>query len=70
VAPDRKDAARDLVLRLRPPIVRLNGVGTRWFDDDLAAAAELELEAIMLPKATPEAAAALGAEGPPVIAIV
>ena len=50
--------------------MRVNGVGTRWFDDDLAAAAELELDAIVLPKATPEAVAALGPDGPPVIAIV
>jgi citrate lyase beta subunit len=32
--------------------------------------AELEPEAIVLPKATPDAVAALGPEGPPVIAIV
>ena len=31
---------------------------------------ELELEAVVLPKATPDAVAALGPEGPPVIAIV
>jgi len=58
------------VLRLRPRVVRVNGVHTRWFADDLAAAAELELEALVLPKATPEAVAALGPDGPPVIAIV
>jgi citrate lyase beta subunit len=33
------------VLRLRPRVVRVNGADTRWFADDLAAAAELELEA-------------------------
>jgi citrate lyase beta subunit len=70
VTPDRKDEARGIVLRLRPPVVRINGTGTPWFDDDLAAARELALEALVLPKATPEAVAALGAEGPPVIAIV
>jgi citrate lyase beta subunit len=48
----------------------VNGAHTRWFADDLAAAAELELEALVLPKATPEAVEALGADGPPVIAIV
>jgi citrate lyase beta subunit len=57
------------VLRLRPRVVRVNGADTRWFADDLAAAAELQLEALVLPKATPEAVAALGPEGPPVIAI-
>ena len=51
-------------------VVRVNGAGTHWFEDDLAAARELPLEALVLPKATPEAVAALGAEGPPVIAIV
>jgi len=70
VTPDRKDEARGLVLRLRPPVVRINGAGTPWFDEDLAAARELPLEALVLPKATPEAVADLGAEGPPVIAIV
>ena len=70
VTPGRKDEARELVLRLRPPVVRVNGVGTKWFDDDLAATLELPLEALVLPKATPEAADALGPDGPPVIAIV
>ena len=58
------------MLRLRPRVVRVNGADTRWFADDLAAAAELELDALVLPKATPEAVEALGADGPPVIAIV
>jgi citrate lyase beta subunit len=58
------------VSRLRPPVVRVNGAGTPWFEDDLAAARELPLEALVLPKATPDAVAALGPEGPPVIAIV
>ena len=70
VTPDRKEVARELVLRLRPRVVRVNGADTRWFADDLAATAELELEALVLPKATPDAVAALGADGPPVIAIV
>jgi citrate lyase beta subunit len=55
---------------VRPRVVRVNGANTRWFADDLAAAAELELDALVLPKATPEAVAALGSDGPPVIAIV
>ncbi len=50
--------------------MRVNGAGTSWFADDLAMTAELELEALVLPKATPEAVAALGPGGPPVIAIV
>ena len=48
----------------------MNGSGTPWFDEDVAMATELELDAIVLPKATPGAAAALGPIGPPVIAIV
>lgn len=55
---------------VRPPVVRVNGADTEWFADDLALVAELRPEAIVLPKATPEAVAALGAEGPPVVAIV
>lgn len=70
VAPSQKAYAREMVLKLRPRIVRINGAGTPWFQDDLAVTATLELDALMLPKATPEAVAALGSEGPPVIAIV
>jgi len=56
---------------VRPPVVRVNGADTRWFEGDLALVEELadSLEAIVLPKATPDAVAALGESGPPVIAI-
>jgi citrate lyase beta subunit len=50
--------------------VRVNGAGTLWFEEDLALVGELELDALLLPKATPESIAALGAQGPPVIAVV
>src|SRR3954454_14258225 len=70
VAPADKPAARDVVARLKPPVVRINGVDTQWFEDDLALVAELELDALILPKSSPDAAAQLGTEGPPVIAIV
>jgi citrate lyase beta subunit len=50
--------------------VRVNGADTEWFADDLALVAELRPDAIVLPKATPDAVDALGAEGPPVVAIV
>ena len=70
VAPAEKEAARELVARVRPPIVRVNGADTRWFADDLTMTGGLSLDAIVLPKATPEAVAALGPAGPPVIAIV
>jgi citrate lyase beta subunit len=59
-----------VVARLAPPVVRINGTDTEWFEDDLALVGELELAAIVLPKATPDAVAALEADGPPVIAIV
>jgi citrate lyase beta subunit len=62
--------ARDLVARLRPRVVRINGAETEWFADDVALTGELELDAVVLPKATPESVEALGPEGPPVIAIV
>jgi len=70
VAPERKAEARDLVARLRPRVVRINGAETEWFADDVALTGELELDAVVLPKATPEAVEALGPEGPPIIAIV
>lgn len=69
VAPAEKPAARELVRALRPPAIRINGVETEWFADDLALVEELEPAVVVLPKATPEAVAALGEEGPPVIAI-
>lgn len=70
VAPGAKDTARETVARVRPRIVRVNAVGTPWFADDLAMLGRLELDAIVVPKATPEAIAVLGPVGPPVIAIV
>jgi citrate lyase beta subunit len=70
VAPAEKPAARETVARLQPPVVRVNGADTQWFDDDLALVDDMELEALVLPKATPDAVTAVGAEGPPVIAIV
>jgi citrate lyase subunit beta/citryl-CoA lyase len=70
VAPAEKPAAREVVARLAPPIVRVNGAGTPWFDDDLALVESMALDAVVMPKATPDAVEALGADGPPVIAIV
>ena len=70
VAPAVKEAARETVARIRPRIVRVNGADTPWFADDLALVAGLELDAVVLPKATPDAVAVLGPLGPPVIAIV
>jgi citrate lyase subunit beta/citryl-CoA lyase len=70
VAPAEKAAARAVVAELRPPVVRINGVETEWFDEDLALVEALAPEAVILPKATPEAVAAVGPDGPPLLAIV
>jgi citrate lyase subunit beta/citryl-CoA lyase len=51
-------------------MLRVNGAETEWFEDDLELVGGLSLDAIVLPKATPDAVAALGRNGPPVIAIV
>jgi citrate lyase subunit beta/citryl-CoA lyase len=80
VAPGAKAAARELVADVFAAstsagplrLVRVNGVGTAFHVDDLAAVAGIAPapDAIVLPKATPDAVDALGADGPPVIAIV
>jgi citrate lyase beta subunit len=76
VAPEEKAAAREIVRDVlgsgsRPlTTVRVNGVDTPHFRDDLALVSELELDALVVPKATPEAVEAVGLDGPPVIPIV
>ena len=72
-----KAAARGTVERVLGPattgparLVRINGLATPHFDDDLALLARLRLDAVVLPKATPAAAAAVAAVGLPVLAIV
>jgi citrate lyase beta subunit len=76
VAPDEKVAAREVVREVlgsgtRPvTTVRVNGADTPFFRDDLELVSELALDALVVPKASPDAVAAVGAEGPPVIAIV
>ncbi len=70
VAPADKPAAREVVARVASRVVRVNGADTEWFADDLALVAGMELDAVVLPKANPEAVAALSPWGPPVIAIV
>jgi citrate lyase beta subunit len=78
VAPEAKPGARDIVRGLYAGtrgegplrLVRVNAVGTSFHADDLALVSELDLDAVVLPKATPEAVAALGPVGPPVVAIV
>ncbi len=77
VTVEEKPAARELVARLLAApattclrIVRINGTDTEFWEHDAAALAELPLDAIVLPKATPESVDALGSSGPPLIAIV
>ena len=81
VAPDAKRDARAIAERVLADagagaaagaarLLRINGVETEEFAEDLELARRLQLDAIVLPKATPEAVAALGGSGPPVIAIV
>jgi citrate lyase subunit beta/citryl-CoA lyase len=71
-----KPGARDVVAEtLAAPgaalrLVRVNGAGTPWHKDDLAAIAPLGLDGVVLPKATPEGVAGLSGLGLPVAAIV
>ena len=50
-------------------LVRVNAIGSEFHEDDMAAVAAIAPDAIVLPKATPDAVDALGADGPPVVAI-
>lgn len=77
VAPEAKPGARDVIRRVFAVaesgplrLVRVNAAETVFHQDDLALIADLELAAVVLPKATPDAVDALGDEGPPVLAIV
>lgn len=75
VALHAKDAARKTVMsgmgELAGParMVRVNASGAE-LERDLEAIARLELDAVVLPKASPESVAALGPDGPPIVAIV
>ena len=40
-------------------VVRINGMESPWFDDDLAALAGCDTTAVMVPKATPESLSAV-----------
>jgi citrate lyase subunit beta/citryl-CoA lyase len=51
-------------------LVRVNAVDTQWFEEDIELAAGLELDAIVLPKSSPEAVAALGPDGQPIVALI
>jgi citrate lyase subunit beta/citryl-CoA lyase len=74
VGRDHKDDARACVSRVfaetpRGRALRLIRVNP-GDDNDLLLGVELELDAIVLPKATPESVASLGLELPPVLALV
>jgi citrate lyase subunit beta/citryl-CoA lyase len=78
IAPEAKDAARTGLLTPgalpagKPVILRINGSGTPWHEADLAAAAKLDLTAVMLPK-TESVQAARDVRchsGKPVIALI
>jgi citrate lyase subunit beta/citryl-CoA lyase len=78
VLAEEKPRAREVVARVVAApapclrLVRVNAATSPWFAEDLAAVAPLELDGVVLPKATPAAAAALTDEGDgvPVVAIV
>lgn len=77
VLPDEKDRARALATAVLAGaateslrLVRVNALGTQWHDDDLAALRAAEVDGIVLPKASPDAAASAAAGGLPVVAIV
>ena len=74
---DQKQGAREVVRQVlvgEPSAglvaIRVNGVDTAFFAEDLALVEELRPDVLVLPKATPEAVDALGEDGPPVVAIV
>ncbi|HEU4448609.1 MAG TPA: CoA ester lyase [Gaiellaceae bacterium] len=50
--------------------VRVNAAWSEHWEADLRTVADLPLDALVLPKATPDAVSALGPDGPPVVAIV
>jgi citrate lyase beta subunit len=50
--------------------VRVNAAGTAFWEEDLRLAGELDLGALVVPKATPSAVADLPADGPPVVAVI
>ena len=77
VTPEEKGRAREVVVRVLSQVesdsvrmVRVNGVGTPYLNEDLEALQGVAVEAIVLPKASPDAVRALGEDGPPLLAIV
>ena len=76
VAESDKAAARSITVETLATaggalrLARVNGAGTPWIADDVAALATVGLDAVVLPKATTAAVGAVAPLGLPVIAIV
>jgi citrate lyase subunit beta/citryl-CoA lyase len=83
VAPDEKAAARDRVVEAvreggfgsRELVVRINGLDTPWYEDDIAAVRAIGVDAVLVPKIScPDdlgaARASLGVDGPPIWAMI
>lgn len=83
VAPDEKAAARDRVVEAvreggfgsRELVVRINGLGTSWYADDVAAMRGIGVDAVLVPKVSYPAdleavRASLGENGPPIWAMI
>jgi citrate lyase subunit beta/citryl-CoA lyase len=66
VVAEALSGARGESLRL----VRVNAAGSTWFEGDLAALTAVELDAVVVPKASPEAVEQAGKLGVPVVALV
>lgn len=76
VGPEQKDEARSHVASWLADggagLVRVNGQGTPWFEDDLAMLASAPSTGVMVPKADPEALAEVAARlpGRPLLALI
>ncbi len=83
VAPDEKAAARDRVVEAvreggfgaRELVVRVNGLDTPWYADDIAAIRATGVDAVLVPKVSSVAdliavRASLGDDGPPIWAMI
>lgn len=77
VPPDEKETARAVIRTVftgaetaAARIVRVNGADTAFFAEDLALIGELDLDAVVVPKASPASMLLLGGDAPPVLAIV
>lgn len=74
VKPNAKSRARAIVAAWltpeKPMMVRINGYGTPWFEDDLALARTPGVLGVMLPKAEPITATARVAQAAPTVALI